>query len=376
MKDFPTKQVLIHYLLDICTPAEQKVIELWLDKEPKNAQLLEKVAAELGNRDTLMGVEKDNLKKSLRAYTAMDGLPSQNQRRVYPIGLPSMDPRSGTPMKGTTRIEKQATMIETAKSSVFYWFKVAAVLFITFSVGMSIWYVRGQSTTETTESIVWKERIMSFGQKATFRFPDGSVIHLNSGSLLRYPDRFEDGVREVYLEGEAFFTIVRDEDRPFIVRSQNATTRVLGTSFNVRSYRGEDHVQIAVAEGKVAVTRSVQVPRITSDSESNTNTFIVEKDQWIQWNGESGPIEQGSGNIHEMIAWKDSILIFNNKSIEEIARLLERWYGVTVRIESEGIKRIVMHGEHKDSSLEEVLKSMSYATGIEFTITENLVIIK
>lgn len=372
MKDSHIKQVLTNYLLDICTPTEQEMIEEWLDKEPGNVHLLELVAMEIGNRDQLVKMEKDNMMKALRLHISQESASVKLESVDF-----DRDPGGGNRKVGNKpNLSSGGSQGIKMHGAFIYWLKIAAVLVLTFSVGLSSWYFRGQNAETTTESTVWMERILSNGQKATFRFPDGSVVHLNGGSLLRYPERFENGVREVYLEGEAFFSIARDDERPFVIRTMDFTTRVLGTSFNIRSYRGEDEVQVAVVEGKVAVTRSRYSGQELNGTGSSRDTFILEKDQWIGWHGAGGTIEQGSGNIREMIAWKDNVLIFNNKTLEEIARMLERWYGVMVRIETEGIKGLVLQGEHNNTSLEEILKSVNYATGIEFMIKDDVVILK
>ena len=95
------------------------------------------------------------------------------------------------------------------------------------------------------------------GQKSTITLTDGSQVRLNSESSLIYPERFEENVRSIQLVGEAFFDVARDENRPFIIKSGEVTTTVLGTSFNVSAFPDED-IEVTVATGKVKVSPSLE----------------------------------------------------------------------------------------------------------------------
>src|SRR5690625_3394009 len=121
-----------------------------------------------------------------------------------------------------------------------------------------------------------------------------------------------------------------DATRPFVVHAGNMTTRVLGTSFNIRAYEGDDRLQVVVAEGKVMVTPAPSSGRNFSGIASRTNhnnilpvdsesqVVFLEENEWMTYHTTGQILEKGKGNIEEMIAWKDRILVFRNKSFGQV----------------------------------------------------------
>src|SRR5699024_2915773 len=147
-------------------------------------------------------------------------------------------------------------------------------------------------------------------------FGDGSVIQLNAESTLRYPSKFDSNKREVYLEGEAFFSVERDTTRPFIIHAGGTATQVLGTSFNIRAYEGEDKVQVAVVEGEVAVTEE------KAEKRAGQEAIHISKNEWVTYHSDEQIIEKGQGDIWKMVAWKDDVLVFKDQSLSRIAKRL------------------------------------------------------
>src|SRR5699024_5622708 len=131
------------------------------------------------------------------------------------------------------------------KVKVMGWgLKIAATILLLITViGISFYYQDYFQPTEKEAEVIFKERTLTAGQKATLRFGEGSVITLNSESTLRYPTRFSADKREVYLDGEAYFSVEHDSTRPFIVHVGETTIRDLGTAFNIRAYNEEDELQ-------------------------------------------------------------------------------------------------------------------------------------
>jgi transmembrane sensor len=357
MNDFPQKQLLINYLLGICTNREQKEVEHWLDKEPGNVALLQQVASELEGEEAYSKPDKGEVKQELFRHIA-EPVPVEKKGSGFVI---------------STRLSK----ISVSRRKIMY-FKVAAMLLVICLAGATAFYMSMDIPAESSQEIVVNQRSLSYGQTATLRFGDGSVIQLNGGSTLQYPDTFTEDRREVHLDGEAYFRIAEDQQRPFIVHAGNTTTEVLGTSFNIKAYNDENELQIAVAEGKVKIRQINEELSKTGEAfheersfEYNDSAVILEKNQWVTYHSVSGILEQGEGNIREMFAWKDRVLLFSNKSFEEVAKMLERWYGIMISIEDESLKDHILEGEHQDVSLEEVLESIRFVMDFEYEIDEN-----
>ena len=123
------------------------------------------------------------------------------------------------------------------------------------STGFCFWYFAAyQPEKVDSGKAAMIDKSNPRGMKTTILLSDGTKVKLNSETSLRYPEYFSDSVRIVYLKGEAFFEVERDESKPFIVISKGIRTKVLGTSFDIRAYPDEVELSVGVVEGKVQVT--------------------------------------------------------------------------------------------------------------------------
>jgi ferric-dicitrate binding protein FerR (iron transport regulator) len=133
----------------------------------------------------------------------------------------------------------------------------AAAIALFFLLSSGILYLSGVFSKKTGH-VVWHEEITSAGGKSEIILSDGSQVTLNADSKLRYPDRFDNARREVYLEGEGYFVVQHMMNQPFILYTGNLSTTVLGTKFNVSAYPENKAIAVSLLEGKVQVTRSEQ----------------------------------------------------------------------------------------------------------------------
>lgn len=198
-------------------------------------------------------------------------------------------------------------------------------------------YVAGNIVTSSTAS----------GQKLKVELPDGSVVMLNSLTTIKYPEQFSDSVRRVELNGEAFFEVKRDVERAFIVRSGGISTRVLGTSFNVRYNEGEEHILVALLSGSV----NIQTP---------AESLMLEKGDIAVFDREEETTTLKKWDYLKDFGWKDGILYFDRATMPEIAQKLEDWYGVDITIISKNYKRGHFTGSFDNENLKNVLESLSF----------------
>jgi transmembrane sensor len=126
-------------------------------------------------------------------------------------------------------------------------------------------------------------------------------------------------------------------------------------------------VQVAVAEGKVSVKQR--------EADVSSGPVMLEPDQWVTYNNKSRELQREQGDIRELIAWKDGILLFHDKTVSEVTGMLERWYNTTIVVQEEAVKNCLIHGEYKDNSLETVLKMMQFTLDVDYAFTEEGVII-
>ena len=169
------------------------------------------------------------------------------------------------------------------------------------------------------------------GGEYCLKLSDGTVVYLNSDSELRYPVSFSATSREVELRGEAFFEVITDPQRPFVVNAEQVRVRVLGTSFNVNSYADENYTEVTLVEGHVAAY-------------VDDKSYDLLPSRQLRWDKESESVDIRTVNVNDYIAWKKGQYVFKGRSLEEVAKVLERWYDVEIVFESEKSKEAVYTG--------------------------------
>lgn len=208
------------------------------------------------------------------------------------------------------------------------------------------------------------KKINPRGQKMTIRLPDGTKVILNSESSLEYQSVFNENERRIYLKGEAFFDVVKNPNKPFIVETKYLETIALGTSFNIEAYPGEKE-EITLVTGKV---------KVNSNREGIKSEFLIpgEKVQLVE-----DSLKKTSTPSLDHVKWKDNVLVFRETPFERGILELERWYGVDIQIENFPKNRDMnFTGFYEDQSLSNILESIGYAMRFDFTIIEKQVIIK
>jgi len=237
--------------------------------------------------------------------------------------------------------------------------KVLIPLFVILAIGAGFYF---QATMSANSSRPWVTSESPKGQKSLIALADGSRVFLNSASSISYPETFDPTTREVKLIGEAFFEIARDEKKPFIVRSGDVVTRVLGTSFNIEAFEGES-TRITVATGKVQV-------EVRPDSASNhpNRVKLIPGEQVVYHNKQV--LISRSVDMEQVLAWKNQTLYFDNTTLEEVAEDLERWYNATIEFDNERIKNCRINGQYKEMDLRSVLESIRYMYPVTYKFSD------
>ncbi|MBT31625.1 MAG: hypothetical protein CMO01_18370 [Thalassobius sp.] len=273
-----------------------------------------------------------------------------------------------------TTISKDATQ-ETKvidRKNYFKPLSIAASIILLISIGIGYYFVNQQlNQTEETQELSYIEKVNPKGHKSTLKLPDGTSIKLNAESKLVFPSDFGQVKREVYLEGEAFFDVEPDAEKPFSVISGDITTTVLGTSFNVRAFTSDNKVQVAVTEGKVQVSKSFQ------DSISqNTSKLFLLPNQLGTYNKNDDELIKSEFDADLVLGWKEGKLVFKDSDFKEIVSKLERWYGVTIITQRRKKLEKDYTGIFINKSLETVLEGISFSFKFDYEINGKIVIIK
>lgn len=201
----------------------------------------------------------------------------------------------------------------------------------------------------------------SFGEKKQIILPDGSKVMLNACSQLTYPDEFTRDVRSVQLTGQAFFEVTHDESKPFFVKANDIDVKVLGTEFDVKAYSGDEMFSVAVKSGKVEVRLSEATLRLRNEEQVTLNT-------------RSGELNTQKGNKH-VATWRKGSFNFNRTPIRDVARELQRAYHCTIKFQEGQEFTNLISGEHDNQSLESILESLHYVSGLSYRYENGVIII-
>jgi len=244
---------------------------------------------------------------------------------------------------------------KSAKNIRLYPWIARAAASVIIILGVIYIYQYQSSTNEQTVI----QTLVSAGvnDQKQVELPDGSVVWLNKGSELLYPENFNSTSREVYLKGEAYFDVAHNDNKPFIVHAGISKTTVIGTSFNLRAYGKEDDIRLTVVSGKVAFT-------LTDDRER----VIVTPGNMANLNRISKTIEHGENPDVNFLSWKTKELKFNDCPMAELIISLERYYGIDIQLLNEKTNNCRFTGDFKDTELENTLKIITRAIGSEYTM--------
>ncbi|MDN5213769.1 FecR domain-containing protein [Fulvivirgaceae bacterium BMA12] len=196
------------------------------------------------------------------------------------------------------------------------------------------------------------------GQKSELRLPDGSIVYLNAESSLRYVEYFQEDKRQVFLQGEAFFQVVKDSLRPFTVFTKNLATTALGTSFNIQAFGEKEQIKVALITGKVIVRDTV-----------TNNSLSLDPGEGMVLKEPAAEMSKNNIDIEKTLYWKNQTIHFDNTDFYEAIDYLERWYGVQFEIENYSQKApLTCSGVYKNQSLDNVLNILGFALNFDYEI--------
>ncbi|SHG90339.1 FecR family protein [Flagellimonas flava] len=223
-----------------------------------------------------------------------------------------------------------------------------------------------ESPESRKETLHYNQLTVPYGKKFELMLSDGTHVFLNSGSKLRYPVTFlKDSNRDVYLDGEAYFSVKRDEERPFTVITDDMNTRVYGTEFNVSSYKNENNTSTVLVEGSVGVYRS--------NNDEALKPIAIAPGQRAVYQDNTIAVEDAE--VLKYIAWKENKLLFANDSFDLILKELERHFNVRINNRFLALNNKRFTGTFEHESLDIILKVFSEHTAFDFTVEGETIII-
>lgn len=260
--------------------------------------------------------------------------------------------------------QKNSSVTQKSKSGSFQsWYRIAAV-FVGILVCSTVWWTEFSKRNAAVQEYLPAGSFSNkLGRVSSFLLPDSTQVWLSTGSTLHYEENFTTN-RKVQLQGEAFFDVRKNPEFPFEIATDVVTTRVLGTSFNLKAYSGEG-IDLSVYSGKVQF----------GQPDAGDEVFLLTQDQSMSWDAEAGFSEIRTFDAAVEPDWKTGVFRFENASLDEIVAALGRWYPVEFEVGGSA-GRCRFSGEFQRSSLEQVLEVLSYTLNLSYQIHENTIEIK
>jgi transmembrane sensor len=225
--------------------------------------------------------------------------------------------------------------------------------------------------TETSiEELVYNTLKIPNGKRFELQLSDGTIVHLNSGTTLKYPVKFiAGGNRQVFLDGEAFFDVAKDKKHPFVVNADKLNVRVLGTHFNVSSYPEDDITDVVLVEGSVGLYTANE----KFDATKNT---VLKPGFKGSFNKNNSNINTKEVNTDMYTSWMNGGLMFRDKSFANICKKLERRYDVIIINKNNKLANEKFNASFGDKPLEKVLTYFEDVYGFSYTTKDNVITIK
>ncbi|WP_299535514.1 FecR domain-containing protein [Ulvibacterium sp.] len=219
------------------------------------------------------------------------------------------------------------------------------------------------NSSEDVSEPTYNEIMVPYGKKFQLELSDGTVVHLNSGTSLRFPEQFIEGSeREVFLDGEAYFEVTKRKHQPFFVHADDMKVAVLGTRFVANSYEGNKNYTVLM-EGSVSI----------SDKTTRTKPqLMIPGQKAVFLENEIGISEV---NANDYIRWLQGELSFNNQPFPEIIQKIERKYNVTIKNEYERLNDLKFRGRFNDETILDLMDVFKETAGFEYKIEANEIII-
>ena len=263
------------------------------------------------------------------------------------------------------------------------------LLLLVLSVGV---YNYKGTNISTANKIAKSEVTTKKGSRTKVQLPDGTTVWLNSSSKLTYDNQnFGDIIREVSLSGEAYFDVVKNKAKPFIIHTAKMDIKVLGTVFNVKCYPGDKTTETSLIHGSVEVTLKDRQEKImmkpneklvlvneekmppektavTANKKNAATTYkpIIELRHLTLYPTNNEIVETG---------WVKNKLVFTNESLEDVASKMQRWFNVIIVIKNEKLKKELLTGIFEKETIQQALKALQYTTRFNYQTKKDTIII-
>lgn len=287
--------------------------------------------------------------------------------------------KEATEESGITGIQKRKVR--------WYWAAAALLAIITGALFFTNAFKKSSRQKEMARQV--SEVSTRPGSKSKVELPDGSMVWLNAGSKLTYNKDFGKELREVTLEGEGYFDVVKMKEKPFVIYTSSINIKVLGTVFNVKAYPEDKQTEASLIRGSIEVTiknRPSDKIILSPSEKLVVQNGIAKKEERVK------KTEQQQVNPAPLVlvnklryspvdstlvetAWVDNRLVFRDEAFESLAVRLERWYDVSITIDDQLIKQARLNGTFQSESVTQALDALKETITFRYEKSGNKIII-
>ncbi len=333
LKDF-NRELLAKYLCNEVNNREKLEVETWLDASHENREELEQNRWMLEKTDDFYQAKKF---QSSAAWSKVRSRITAPEITVIP----------------NKKVRKEAF-------TLFY--KYAAILVIALLVASLGYYFgfRNQTREIYSEVISPEKQVVN-----EYLLPDGSLVTLNSRSKLTFPKHFRGNFREVTVEGEAFFDVQSNPEKPFIIHAGKAQVRVVGTSFNVNAYPESGKVEVIVAKGKVQVTNQ----GVEESTYPEQGVFLLPGEKVTLFSKENR-LEKSTNSDPNYLAWKTQDLIFDEVPLCDVIECLEKVYHVDIQVAEPEINNLLLKAHFDKKPIDFVMNVLRLTFNLDLSVED------
>jgi ferric-dicitrate binding protein FerR (iron transport regulator) len=325
--------IITKVLANSSTKEEQSLLNNWLEEKPENRQAFD-LERELWEEMLLVVNEED-------------------KKRVF------------SDIKNRVGIETKVLDLNEhiAKKKSMGWMRIAASVVTFISLGALSYYEVSDPFSHL--NLIGYDLVEAdAGNQKTQLLADGSTVYLNGDSRLKYKINSEANERKLYLEGEAFFDVARDESKPFVIGLEDSKVQVLGTSFNIQAYPEDKLISTSVITGRVAFEASKAESLILVPG----NKGVINKNR--------NSIDKLDVDNSKDIAWMGKALYFENTSLSEMSKSLYRMYGVTIKMIDGSLEDLRITAKFKNENINEIFKILEMTNEFSYSIEGDVVMIR
>jgi ferric-dicitrate binding protein FerR (iron transport regulator) len=253
--------------------------------------------------------------------------------------------------------------------------KVAAIIVMAYLLGGLTMYLVHKKPQDAILLASKEIHVKApLGSKTEVELSDGTKVWLNSGSEVRYPAIFDRNQRDIYLVGEAYFDVEKNKECPFFVHTGEIDIKVLGTSFNVKSYPEEGLVETTLVEGLVNINKKGSSEKL--ELKPNEKATFINNPEKLSGNAGGQFTVTKDIDTELYVSWKSGKLIFKREKFKDLAIKLERWFNVHITVSNKKLTEERVTGIFQNESIEQALDALQISVPFTYKIDKNNITIR